>query len=90
MGVKESLRRVQQVRVKGCSKIDSIVLGQHAVRKNLEESKGNGCACVMKRRRNLSAEGDVHPTCRPVRPWHMFTTGFTVRERISYNNVALV
>jgi hypothetical protein len=48
--------------VKGCSRIDSIVLGQYAVYNNLEERKGNGPVSVVKRYGGLSAEGGVFPS----------------------------
>lgn len=43
--------------MKDCGRIDSIVLGQHAIYNNLEEMKRNGPVCVAKRHRGLSAEG---------------------------------
>lgn len=48
--------------MKGCSEIDSITLGRHAVYNNLEERKRNSPVSVVKRYGGLSAEGGVLPS----------------------------
>jgi hypothetical protein len=52
--------------VKGRSRIDSIVLGQHAVYNNLEERKRNGSVPAAKPYGALSAEGGVSLHCHPI------------------------